>query len=85
MSKVIVIPICYQSYRVDDEIFSVLGSTATMPPPIVLEMMVADGRARRLKSIHVLQMEGMEGHPDDDGDEEHHHHGLFTGEDDDDE
>lgn len=50
-NKIIAIPVSWMLYEVPDNIFAVLGAAITTPPILVLEALVEQGGARRVKLI----------------------------------
>lgn len=72
MSKFVSIPVVWTVYECSDDVVAILGSAITTPPHIVVELMVAQGQARKIKTITTKQATSVEvdGDEDEDGDDE---------------
>jgi hypothetical protein len=65
LTEIITVPSVWTTYRVPGNVIALLGNTATIPPQIVLEHLVAKGMAKRVGDISMF-----EAVPDEDEDEE---------------
>ena len=73
MGKFITVPSSYVLYEVEDDVFQVISSgSLTLPPQVVLELMVVNGQAKRLGKIETLNLESFseEEESEEDDDEE---------------
>lgn len=57
MSKFITVPICYATYRVDDEVLAIVGAQVQTPPALVLETLCYEGKAVRQSILHTLHIQ----------------------------
>lgn len=78
MSKRITVPICWATYKVPDDVHAIIGQMVTQPPAIVLEAMVAQGKAIREIAFHTIHID------DDESSEEIFQSGIFPDDDDED-
>jgi hypothetical protein len=51
MSKYITVPTVWTMYETPDDVVSIFGSSAELPPHIALEMMVAYGIAKKISTF----------------------------------
>lgn len=57
MSKFISVPSAYVLYQVEDDVFQMItGSNLSMPPQVVLELMVMNGQAKRVGVVGTLEL-----------------------------
>lgn len=68
MSKFVAIPTTWTTYECQEDVIAVLGANISTPPHIVLEMLVANGLAKKVAAITTTRATNVE--EDKDGDDE---------------
>jgi hypothetical protein len=70
MSKLISIPTVWTTYECEDDVIAIVGANLQAPPHILLEVLVASGKAKRINTITTSRATSVNVDDDDDDDDE---------------